>query len=167
MSSQIGNISIGSISNVDIGKSVNLDEYNIVDEDINTVAIGENDAYQVSIDFVVTNNDIIDTVTLEEQKERIKRISERKSHFNSFGYMDLIIGFISVEQVSFVEDSERRNLLEGTISGIFLPWPKFFSQLSEPTSEINNYGSGFYGSGIYYGYTSVYGSRVYGERTYT
>jgi hypothetical protein len=167
MTNQIGNTSIGSVTNLEVGNTVDIDEYEILDEETSKLVSGERTGYNITIDFVVSSFDIIDTITLEEQKQRISKLIGRKSSFNSFYYLDFILGFISISEIIFSESSDRDTIIEGQIKGIYLPWPKYFSNLSRPSEDIRNYGSGFYGGGIYYGSsTGIYGNGIYGESIY-
>lgn len=169
MTQQIGDdVYFTAFENFTLSSSEETEEIDLVEKDTNFVLSGSEEGYDVDISFVFVPNDFY---FADDILERIKNLSSRDVTENTIDFQGYQ-GRVSVSDVSFPNDAQEDNIRRGSISGIFLPWPKHFGHLNEPASEEYGsvYGSGGYGEGPYgmeynvndYSYGS-YNSGDYGE----
>jgi hypothetical protein len=130
---KIGDIEIGSIQELSIGSSVSTREMNIYDESKNVLVSSEFQPYRIDINFRFSQSQLPRNVGVDRQRNRIKNLSENSMENNTFVYSDYFAGYISIESVNVPESSQSRNLIDGDISGVYLPWPKNFSENARPS----------------------------------
>jgi len=160
MVSFIGSTAITSIQELRLSTGKKVSEFDLVDKDNQLVVEGEVNGQVIEIDYTLLPNIHPENLSVEEQRQEVKNLSSDDYSNNTFRY-NILDGFVSVESVSIDEKSDQSNLRTGTISGLFLPWPKY----DKFNPSFFGYGSGTYGDGIYKG-DSSYGFGLYGEDNY-
>jgi len=131
MTRTIGDVPISSVQDISINFFKEFDEIDQVDKNVNMVLLGEESLKEVSIDFTLNSQSSPSGKSIEEQKEEIRKIVQRKETENSF-VLDGQPGYIAAENVSIPETSQEVNIITGSLEGKFLPWPKHFPQ-NRPT----------------------------------
>jgi len=163
MTNYIADVPFTAFEEVSNESSISVDEKDIISEETKFVFNGENEGYSLEVNFVLDLNDY--------SKSSIEKLVSRYSvEVNDFKYNGFV-GRLSIQDISLPESADSTNLIQGTISALFLPWPKHYPQKPLPTpGEISIYGSGGYGQGFYgKGYSFVegdYGAGNYGDGFY-
>jgi hypothetical protein len=124
MTYSIGKVPVSSIQNIEVSSSQEQSEVDLIDEDTNFLFLGAESAEDINIDFTLYE-DGTSSRTIEEQREELKQLIKEEDINNTFNFFGKK-GRISVEDVSFPQDSSQSNIISGSITGQFLPWPKHF-----------------------------------------
>ena len=127
MSHYIGDVPVASIQEIDRSIEREIDELDIISEDSNILLNGSAEGEQLEIAFTLTKQNHPEKLEVEEQRSELKELSSKEANQNYIrsGNID---GWVSIEDVSMPESSTLNNIREGTISGIYLPYPKHFSR---------------------------------------
>ena len=127
MTHYIADVPVASIQELDKSIGREIDELNIISEDSNILLNGNSEGEQLEIAFTLTKQNHPEELEVEEQRSELKELSSKEANQNYIqtGNID---GWISIEDVSIPESSDLNNIREGTISGIYLPYPKHFSK---------------------------------------
>lgn len=168
MTEQVGDAWLSAIEEVNISASESTDEKDLLNNNSNFLFLGERQADEIEISFVIVEADFVDTSL---QIDDLNQLAFNDASENDFIYQGQV-GFISVEDVSIPDDGSVSNLRRGTVSGKFLSWPKHFPNEDKPEQEPlgSLYGSSGYGQGVYgkdvgpgsYGFFE-YGDGDYGD----
>jgi len=145
----IGNVEIPSISSVELSDSKVYDELDINEESHNFVFEEENEIAEITISFTLYPTDEFPNV--EDQRDELKRIANRAKNLNDFVFNEYI-GYLAVNDVSLGQSGSEDNFMQGTITALYLPWPKTLSEQSRPREEPSEgpfgriFGRGFGGN---------------------
>lgn len=121
----IGTIPIPVIEEVQISSSVEEEEIDLIGKDSNIIVNGSSQSKDINIDFILVDFESLSTdLSVEELRKEIKKLPRQISENNDFVYSGEV-GRISVENVNIPENPPN-NIVEGSLEGKFLPWPKFF-----------------------------------------
>ena len=127
MTEYIGNTPVSVFEEISIQSGSEFDEIDLIDKNKNIVLIGDEEGYNIDIDFSLIEDIHPENESIESQRSNVKELASQEAS-NNFIRTDKLDGWLSIESISFPEDSELRNLRNGVISGIYLPYPKHFSQ---------------------------------------
>lgn len=136
MTEYIGNVPVASIQNVSLSRTQGKTEIDIVDKDSNIVIYGSDEGYEIQIDFTLLKQLHPQQKPIEEQKTEIKSLVENKYSDNDFVYGKLIGGFVLLNEVSLPESSDSSNIIVGTTSGLYLPYPKFNIDIESENTTV-------------------------------
>ena len=128
MTNSVNKVPLSSVEETTLDKSKEVDEFDVVDDfDTNYILEGAEELEQ--IEFNVFANEIShpENLDIDSQIKEIKSLSNKDVSENTF-IINNKRGFISVENISIPEEGNVSNLREITISGKFLPWPKYFPE---------------------------------------
>jgi len=142
----IADTAITSIQEVRLSSGKEVSEKDILNEELQLILGGEDLAQEIEIDYTLLPNLHPSNFSVEEQRKDIKSLTSNEVKENVFTYK-FISGFVSINSISVDEKSDLNNIRRGTISGYFLPWPKYYSE----NAPFVGYGSGTYGKGVYKG----------------
>lgn len=141
MTHYIGTIPIPSINNIEIGDGTNYEEIDLIDEDKNVVLKEEEKGTDISIDFTLVEMAHPTKNSVEEQREAVKSLKELEEKTVTIDIGNLK-GRISIDSVSIPLDGNNRNIVQGSITGKYLPWPEYFPEEEEPMNR-SGFGSTF------------------------
>lgn len=130
---QIGDIVIPVIENIDISSSESKEEIDLIGEDEMLILEGSEAADAIDIDFALTEQNHSSRDGVEDQRSNVKELVSSESAQNDFKYQEME-GYISVESISVPQDPTQSNYIQGTISGRYLPWPKHYPN-NKPTID--------------------------------
>jgi hypothetical protein len=126
-----------AIGSVVFGGGEEVDEIDLVDSDTNILFSGSNSGQEVEIEFLLVESQTGGSnESIKSQRESIKKLPRRDAEENQFNY-DGYTGFIAVDSVDLDEESDTSYVRAGTLSGVFLPWPKQFTDLDVGGSEFD------------------------------
>ena len=122
MTRQIGTALVDAIEEINLSSAIETDEIDLVDKNNNIVLSGADEAENIEISFTLINGRVNDIESLEDN---VRDLVFNSTKDNYFEFNDLE-GRISVENVSLPKSSDSRNLIDGTVEGKYLPYPKHF-----------------------------------------
>lgn len=123
MTEYIGDIPISSVQNIQISKSKESSEFDLVDGNSNIILEGSEEAEQIQIDFTLLKETHPEELDIENQRSELKSLISNNVIDNSFEYEGKEY-FLSIGNVSIPEDSNLQLVREGTITAQAMPWPK-------------------------------------------
>jgi uncharacterized protein YacL (UPF0231 family) len=86
----------------------------------------ENSVEEITIGGFVNSEVHSQHLSLDEQKEDLKKLRRNSKFDNSFTYSDYN-GYLLVEEVDFDDNSDSRIVHEVEIECRYFPWPKYYS----------------------------------------
>lgn len=131
MTHYIGNVEVPAINDVSIGSSISVKELDIVSYDENLIFESSPEASEVEITFSLVESIHGLDYNVEDQRDELRGIVDKKPENNSFA-MGGLRGHLAVTDISLGESGDIPTIREGTISAIYLPWPKYFPNQPEP-----------------------------------
>lgn len=171
MTNYIADVPFTAFEEVSNESSVSVSEKDIVSEETKFVFNGEDGGYSLEINFAIDLSEGYDSYygvdnssgfTKSSIEKLVSRYSVEVNHFKYNGF----VGRLSIQDISLPESADSKGLIRGTISALFLPWPKHYpNKLSPRPGEISIYGSGGYGEG-FYGKAYIFAEGEYGANTY-
>lgn len=139
MTHYISEIPIAVIEEVEINASETKDELDLVDKNSNIIINGPEGAREITVDFVLVEDEHPEKATVEDQREEVKELTANDAEDNYFDYNNENY-FVSVEDVNVPESSQIPTMRSGSFSGKLLPWPKHFPD--SRTSQDKRIGGG-------------------------
>lgn len=141
MTKYIGDVALPSIQEVNFSLAQEQEESDMIGKDENILSIGSEAAVAVEVSFTLLEKIHPNNLSVEEQEDQVKSLTANEYEENMFEY-DGMEGMISVQSVNTPEEGSSDTIREGTLSGLFLPWPKH--KFNTPYGQ-DEYGSGRYG----------------------
>ncbi len=136
MTRQIGTALVDAIEEINVSSAVETDEIDLIDKNNNIVLSGADEAKNIEISFTLIDKRVDDLKSLESDVRDLVSNSVKDNYFE-FNQLE---GRVSVEDVSLPKSSDSRNLINGTIDGKYLPYPKYFPEEDSffliPNAEI-------------------------------
>lgn len=182
MVESIGTVPVSTIQEIIFSESVETEELDLLSDDSNIIVTGDNEVQEIDFLLVLDRNSHPEGISIEEQREDIKRIVRRRAEENSIKF-ESKQGHLSIENINIPEKGDIQNINEVDVEGKFLPWPKHFPD-NEPldfffiggnfsgTSDIDaelstiSYIEGTIDSRFDFGRHSEFGSSIYGDGLY-
>ena len=128
MTNSVNKVPLSSVEETTSDKSKEVDEFDVVDDfDTNYILEGAEELEQIEFNVLVNEISHPENLDIDSQIKEIKSLSNKDVSENTF-VINNKRGFISVENISISEEGNVSNLREITISGKFLPWPKYFPE---------------------------------------
>lgn len=145
----IGTVTIPIVASFQEGEESEVDEFanlNSWKKDVDNTVV----KHEPSVDSVTitgfTNEELHpDGLSLEEQKEEIKKLRRRRALDNPIDYKHYY-GYLLIEDIDFTDNADSKIVDEVEIVARYLPWPKYNTSL-EPMylSETTGFGSTQFG----------------------
>lgn len=135
MTEYIGGVPIASIQNVEVNRSFEVNEVDLKGDNTNIVLNGNDEGWEISIDFTLVSEDHLNSQPLREQKDEVRSLVSQPVTENAIVYSGFA-GFISVTNVDIPESGSSDTIIQGSIDGLFLPWPKHHPQKNQPGTEM-------------------------------
>lgn len=125
MSQYIGDIPVAAIEGVEIASGKPSEDIDLITEGERLVFEKARTADKITINVALLEGDHPEELKVEDQRKDLKDLASNDAKENSFTYMNFE-GAIAIDEVNVPESSSMPTYRQGTISGIYLPWPKHF-----------------------------------------
>lgn len=123
----IGNVELPIISEIEELSTADVDEIKDGFKYIDVTAVKHSPSVErLLITGFVNQEAHSNNLTLEEQKEDLKKLRTTDVTDNSINYKDYL-GYLLVRDVSFNDNSESKITNEVIIETRYFPWPKYYT----------------------------------------
>jgi hypothetical protein len=127
----IGSVELAVVSEIEQRENADVDELKDAFKIIDSTAVKhESGVDRIFIRGFVNEEVHSSNLSLEKQKENLKRLRTNSPSDNSIDYKDYK-GYLLIDTVDFTENADSRIVDDVEIIARYFPWPKYFEN-SEP-----------------------------------
>lgn len=144
----IGSVAIPTVQEVTFSFEKENSEVDLIDKNTNILFHGSEGGVGIDISFTLVKSLHPQEEPIEQQEKDVKSLVSNDVDSNTFVYNG-IEGVISVESVDIPNEGSADTIREGTLSGLFFPWPKNYPSVTIVAK--GEYGYGAYGYDEYEG----------------